>query len=385
MASIISRKLKNHETTYYVVYKAHTNDGYKQIWKFAGKNKEKAKRIKADLECKLINAKFNLIEYESLSFSKFVDEDFIPAKVYGKTLRENTKKMYIGACKNLTNYFQNKLLNTITTADLITFKNVRSQETGNRSVNIELLTVRQILEYAQINNYIQHNPYIPKVIGKLPEVENKRYLSEDEIKILMANASPWGRYVIFVILQTGFRHNEASNFLFSDINYDTNFIKVSAEVSKNKKERYIPISSNLKKVLLFLRDNWIDPKTNMIVVRKHCQKVYVFCNEHGNKIQSFKKTIANAVKKAGLKKTSCHTLRKSLGSKLVQAGVSLQVVSKILGHSNTQVTEKHYAFLANKNLQEAVSKLDNDSFGRYMLDGCVPDESSLSIDNQKSL
>jgi integrase len=40
-----------------------------------------------------------------------------------------------------------------------------------------------------------------------------------------------------------------------------------------------------------------------------------------------------------------HDLRRSCGTILLQSGVPLNVVSKILGHSTTKVTEKRYAFM----------------------------------------
>ena len=42
---------------------------------------------------------------------------------------------------------------------------------------------------------------------------------------------------------------------------------------------------------------------------------------------------------------------------LAQAGVDLLTISKLLGHSDTRITAKHYAHLADKTLALAVTKL----------------------------
>ena len=57
-------------------------------------------------------------------------------------------------------------------------------------------------------------------------------------------------------------------------------------------------------------------------------------------------------------KSSPHDLRRTCGSWLVQAGVSLHEVAKLLRHSDVRVTEKIYAHLAPENLAKAVSVLD---------------------------
>jgi integrase/recombinase XerD len=42
---------------------------------------------------------------------------------------------------------------------------------------------------------------------------------------------------------------------------------------------------------------------------------------------------------------SPHTLRRTLGSDLLNRGVRLEVVSKLLGHASTTITEQAYAEL----------------------------------------
>ena len=50
-------------------------------------------------------------------------------------------------------------------------------------------------------------------------------------------------------------------------------------------------------------------------------------------------------------------LRSTYGSKLVQNGQPIFVVSKLLGHSSVTVTEKHYAALSDEGKREAVNTL----------------------------
>jgi Phage integrase family len=51
-----------------------------------------------------------------------------------------------------------------------------------------------------------------------------------------------------------------------------------------------------------------------------------------------------------------HKLRDTFASYLVMAGVPILTVSKLLGHADVRVTEKHYAHLAPNYLQRAVDE-----------------------------
>jgi len=62
-------------------------------------------------------------------------------------------------------------------------------------------------------------------------------------------------------------------------------------------------------------------------------------------------------RRAGIKDFRVRDMRHTCASSLVQGGVPLLEVSKLLGHSTTEMTER-YAHLAPENFKAAVSFLD---------------------------
>jgi integrase len=56
--------------------------------------------------------------------------------------------------------------------------------------------------------------------------------------------------------------------------------------------------------------------------------------------------------------TTFRVLRATFGSKLVQKGVPILEVSRLLGHSSVTITEQHYAAFSNQSAREAISMLD---------------------------
>jgi integrase/recombinase XerD len=64
------------------------------------------------------------------------------------------------------------------------------------------------------------------------------------------------------------------------------------------------------------------------------------------KAQYIEAVLARVGERAGLaRKLKPHTLRRTFGSHLLNRGMRLEVVSKLLGHASTSITEKAYARL----------------------------------------
>jgi len=57
------------------------------------------------------------------------------------------------------------------------------------------------------------------------------------------------------------------------------------------------------------------------------------------------------------KPISSHWLRRSTGMFLLNSGFSIEVVAKVLGHKNIQTTQKAYAHILNKTVENAFDKL----------------------------
>jgi len=57
---------------------------------------------------------------------------------------------------------------------------------------------------------------------------------------------------------------------------------------------------------------------------------------------------------------------------LINAGVGLSEISKLLGHADTRITLKHYASLADKTLAAAVTKLPSFGIDKRVLVAEVP-------------
>ena len=95
---------------------------------------------------------------------------------------------------------------------------------------------------------------------------------------------------------------------------------------------------------------------------------YVFIDEAGNPYTGGKISAAfkRACKKACIEDLHLHDNRHHFASSLVQSGVDLYRVQKLLGHKDLRMTQR-YAHLVPRNLKDAVSVLETDTSATNLL------------------
>jgi integrase/recombinase XerC len=154
--------------------------------------------------------------------------------------------------------------------------------------------------------------------------------------------------IVKLILFTGLRVGEIVQLRMSDITLDERKGSIVVREGKGTKRREIPLNAKARKALLdYLR------------VRPDVEMDDLFLGQRNEGVQS--KTIQRAVqrfaKKAGLKNVTPHTLRHSFAKALIDAGVTLEKVAALLGHSNLNTT-RIYTTPGESDLEDAVGRLE---------------------------
>lgn len=150
-------------------------------------------------------------------------------------------------------------------------------------------------------------------------------------------------------LYSGMRPGEMLALEWTRVDFQRNLVMLGAGDQKSGKIGSVPLNEEARKALL--------SRARFRAV--HCPAApWVFCDEKGERIASIKKGFALAVKRAGLDDVHPHDLRRTCGSWLVQAGVDIARVSRLLRHSDISVTARVYAHLAPGDLMDAVAVLD---------------------------
>lgn len=176
-----------------------------------------------------------------------------------------------------------------------------------------------------------------------PNNRKERFLNPAETKRLKAaveaSPNPMLKHIVALLLLTGCRKRELLDGKWEEVDLDRKVWRIPT--SKTGKPRHVPLSDDAVAVLRSI------PRTE--------GNAYIVPNpQTGEPFQSIFHSWDTARRAAALPDVRIHDLRHSAASNLVNAGQSLYVVAKVLGHAQTRTTER-YAHLDNGVLLNAVN------------------------------
>jgi len=150
--------------------------------------------------------------------------------------------------------------------------------------------------------------------------------------------------MILLSMNTGMRRGEVFKLTWQNVNFDTRQLTVTGQTTKSGKTRYIP----LNKEALDILEKWR--------LQRNSNSKLVFSNKDGTQFTTLKKGWAGILKAADVQDFRWHDLRHHFASRLVMAGVNLNTVRELLGHSSYAMTLR-YAHLSDGHKAEAVELL----------------------------
>ena len=189
-------------------------------------------------------------------------------------------------------------------------------------------------------------PVVMVPFGKRPKTL-PTVLSRHEIdQLIQCTPNLKHRTFLMVLYSGGLRFSEAANLKIHDI--DSRRMQIRVACGKGKKERLVPLSPRL---LSELRIYW----------KKYRPSDFLFPGKSVNKIYAgttIQKAMKDAAKKVGIhRRVYPHVLRHSYATGLLEAGVDLLTISKLLGHASF-VTTMVYLHCRREHLQSTPSPLD---------------------------
>lgn len=177
--------------------------------------------------------------------------------------------------------------------------------------------------------------YLPTVLSK-----------EEIVRMLEVTTNPKHHFLISLMYSAGLRVSETVKIKMRDFDLDRKLIMV--RYGKGAKDRSTLLSEKLLPVL-----------KKQIAVKKPGD--YLFTGMNGKShltTASAEKIIRKSAELACIsKKVSCHTLRHSFATHLLETGTSIRYIQELLGHSKLETTQI-YTKVANTNLQTIKSPLD---------------------------
>lgn len=254
----------------------------------------------------------------------------------------------------LVNHFGTKRLRSITHGDVLQFRTqrldtkVRFKTAPERprsiaTVNRELTVLKRMLSIAHREGWILKHPFSGSDTIISPSDENKRtrVLSYDEEDLLLDACDERReklRVIIICALDTGMRRGEIFSLRWRDVDLTNKRINIQAMNTKTLRSRSVPISDRLLSELSAM------PRNDAV------SRVFGITD-------TVKRSWATAKRIAGIKDLKFHDLRHTCATRLVQGGLPLPEVSRILGHTSI-VTTFRYANVDDSTLDRALGILN---------------------------
>jgi site-specific recombinase XerD len=207
------------------------------------------------------------------------------------------------------------------------------------------------VNYSALKFLYQNTLNIHWNIDKIPRMKKEKklpvILSKTEVKnILNATTNLKHKAILTTVYSAGLRISEVRCLTINDI--DSNNMQIKIRKAKGKKDRYTLLSQNNLSLLRkywkeYQPEHWLFPgipTTKAISART---------------IQAFFKKYLNKSKIT--KNATVHTLRHCFATHLLEAGVDIFHIQKLLGHVSPKTTAR-YIHLTRKDVMEVKSPFD---------------------------
>ena len=309
------------------LYRSRASEIYYGIFRRAGKqvkrslktsDKELAKRRLEELRQKVGRLK---TKEGGVDFATLADRWLAAV---GGMMKPQSKRRRAIAIKGLTPHFANTV-RAIAKTDVEAWAAIRSQQRAARTFNIERETLIQILDYAAREGLILDNP--ARVIPRRKQPKAQITIpTKGQFRTLLEQmrAEPYATEAANLcefLAYSGCRLGEATAILWGDVSFELKSFTVTGGEggTKNHEARTVPLFPPLERLLSAMRDAL--PKAPQPGER-------IFG------IDSAKKAMATACRKAALSHFTHHSLRHFHCSNAIEAGADFKVIAGWLGHKD---------------------------------------------------
>lgn len=270
--------------------------------------------------------------------------------LYDQDKSEQTIKAYMTDLRSFSRWFQGITgepleVESITPMEIIEYRNAmlgwgKKPSTINRS----LISISSFCQWADQNDLILNNP-AEGIRNVAEEPLAPRALERKEQLGLLRAVRKSGNLrdlaIITMLLHTGMRVSELCNLRVSDISLSRHSNMITIREGKGTKRRNVPLNSTVIGVLKdYLKSLESNGRTIVVTTPNPEKERFLFYGQ--KRIPLTDRGVRYIIKKyayiAKIKHISPHVFRHTCAKNLIDAGQSIDRVSKILGHSNINTT-----------------------------------------------
>lgn len=307
------------------------------------KYKSEALKYLSNFESKLKEKQrleFNLITLSKFRFEFLVYSESIHSWNHTKSIRTTFNE--------LIKEIGNILLSELSKSTLQGYIEIRLRKVSPYAVKRDIANLSSAFNWGISKNYLNENPCYgikkPKIPQKMP-----LFFTENEFQTLLSSIKDKDLHnlVEFASL-TGLRQSDLINLTWEQVNFRNGSIILDnrSSMTKSRKVHNLPLNIRALQILTERELNknstlvftYLDRPIKQDFISKKFRKLVKACSINPN--------------------LNFHSIRHSFASWLIQKGVSIYQVSKLLTHSDMRVTQI-YTHLSSEDLRNSVNVLNN--------------------------
>ena len=353
--------------TYSIVYPV----GTRRKWEVVGTSKRAAEKALAARLAELNHGPYG--DIKKTTFSAFAQKwltTYAAVKAKPGTLDHYQRIIRI----HLIPYFGDAPLQDITPDQVQGFisKKLAEGKLTPKTINNTLVPLKTMFKHAVRWGYLGESPalYVEK-----PRVERKEmdFLVPEEILSLLEQVRPQFHALFLSAVLTGMRRGELLGLQWGDIDWNGDQIHIRRSLyfeayRKGKEQRWRFITPKSKNSV-----RAINMSPPLALALKKCRLAHtpgsfelVFFHVDGRPLEPgnlVKREFLPALRRAGLRRITFHSLRHSFTALLIAQGESIKYIQSQLGHASVQTTLDRYGHLLPATHKGAAKRLDVTLFG----------------------
>lgn len=284
-------------------------------------------------------------------------EQYLKFCQYRKELNQNTLKAYRIDLEQYLLYMKNDVLLKSKIEEYITELHKKYKQ---KTVKRKIASIKAFYKYLEEEELLEGSNPFAKIRVKFKEAESlPRIISRNDIEKLLnymytkmndpehGSALERDLSIVEMFFATGARVYEISNLKVQDVDLDNGIIKI---FGKGSKERYVQIGN--EEILQLMKAYY----------RKNQKRIdesrFFFINRQGKRFseQSIRRMIRKYSSQAGITVSiTPHMFRHSVATYLLEEGVDIMYIQKLLGHSSIKTTQI-YLHVASKKQMEILKE-----------------------------
>ena len=246
----------------------------------------------------------------------------------------HTIKNYMNTLKHFVLWLDEPIEEVTNKKILQYIDHLLDRELQPKTINCHLDSIRGFYSYLRdeeelnITNPVKRG-YALRLSRPLP-----KHLRDDEIpKLFEGISKARDRAIFMVMLRCGLRVEEVANLTLKAIDHKRK--RVYVHQGKGGKDRVVYISHDAYRALL-----------NYLKVRPRSRSKHLFLVEKGThmgkpiSVRGIQKRLEYYARKVGLK-ISCHDLRHTMATQMLNADADLVTIQDLLGHTRIKTTQRY--------------------------------------------